>query len=70
MNLDDKRIWLFGVANGCPLNFPLENCPFKGIRDKPMAERWKYISELPENQVETLISHHLKCSYEREMKKM
>jgi hypothetical protein len=69
VNLEEKRIWLFGVANGCPLISPLENCPFIVIRNKPMAERWKYISELPEDQVESLISHHLKCSYDREMKK-
>jgi hypothetical protein len=69
VNLDEKRIWLFGVAYGCPLNSPLENCPFKVIRDKQIAERWKYISELPEDQIESLINHHLKCAYDREMKK-
>jgi hypothetical protein len=69
VNLEEKRIWLFGVANACPLNSPCDSCPFTVIRNKTVTERWKYISDMPEDQVESLISHHLKCSYDREMKK-
>jgi hypothetical protein len=69
VNISEKRIWIFGVANACPLNSPLDTCPFKDIREKTLAERWKYITELSENQIDALITNHKKCLFERELKR-
>ena len=69
MDLSEKRIWVFGVANACPLNSPVETCLFKQICEMPVAGRWVYINELSEVELDHLIEQHKKCLYERELKR-
>lgn len=66
MNSEEKRYWLFGVVNACPLNSPLDNCPFKVLREKSVAERWDFIVKISDKQVDDLIYKHKKCLFERE----
>jgi hypothetical protein len=66
---DEKRIWLFGVVNACPLNVPLDICPFNEIRNKPVTVRWKFVCDLSDVEVDSFIDKHLDCLYKREMKR-
>jgi hypothetical protein len=68
VNLEEKRIWLFGVVNGCPLNSPCKNCPFEVMRIEPLTERWRYLCDLTDNEVEDLVNYHVRCLFERELK--
>ena len=69
MNIDEKRVWIFGVAKACPLTNELESCPFSEMRKTPVSECWKTISAMPEEQIDILIDHHSNCLYNRELKK-
>lgn len=65
--MNEKRILLFGVLNACPLNNPDDSCPFGEIRKKPVNDRWRFVNELPENEVESLLTIHKRKLYQREL---
>jgi hypothetical protein len=69
MNLIEKKTWVFGVANACPLNYPLNTCLFKQISEMPVVGRWNYINKLSEEELDNLIEKHKRCLFERELKR-
>lgn len=70
VNDDEKKFWLFGVINACPLNSELDTCQFKSARKKPAAERWNTVAGFSDGQLDNLITIHRNCVRERELKSL
>ena len=70
MDLTDIRVWLFGLIIGCPMGKSLENCPADKLRNLPVTDIIKIVENMPEDELNDLISYHKSCLKEREKNKL
>ena len=66
---DDREellTWLNGLVVGCPFNDPLDDCPLLEIRKLPLAERYKLIKLMSEDEIRAILNHHKDCLERRE----
>jgi hypothetical protein len=68
MDLELKRIWVKGLMIACPFGKPLDTCPAREIRKLPLEDRMQKVDDMPEGEIDLIISFHKKCLAEREGK--
>jgi hypothetical protein len=66
VEINEKKIWLFGVFKSCPLKMPLQTCPFNKLREKTLIDRWNHVNKLSVSEVSELICYHKACLLGRE----
>jgi len=55
-----------GLLFDCPFNPELAGCPLLEVRKQNAKNRLKWFLDLPEDEREKLILHHLQCIIKRE----
>jgi len=60
------RQWLFGLLIECPMGKALDDCPMEKYRTKTPYEKMHISFELPEEEVRSILRHHIKCLKKRE----
>lgn len=66
LNLEEKKIWVKGLAIHCPMGESMKACPANEIRLLPIPERLRNIDEMPAEGVNQIIDHHNDCLRKRE----
>ena len=61
-----KRIWLMELLIDCPLEYSLDTCPAKELREMKLSERLKIIDEMSDDEMQSILEYHKKCLAERE----
>jgi hypothetical protein len=56
---------LSGLIFGCPYQKEREDCPLSSIRLTPDIERWHWLNDLEDTEVDTLAFLHAQCSLSR-----
>jgi len=63
----NARLDLIGLLVSCPFNLDNpSNCPLHHIRTLPMADRVKWLDQLPSDDVAILQSNHRHCLFLKE----
>ena len=63
---EHKLTWVQGLLIDCPFGTPMADCPAIEIRSLPIPERLSIAANLPESDLDNIISHHKNCLAKRE----
>lgn len=61
----NNRIYLKGLAVGCPLGTPLPDCPLNGLRNIPLERINAVIDGLDDETINRFFKVHSDCFSER-----
>ena len=64
-DLKDKRNCILGLLINCPFQKALSDCPAKEIRKLSTMEKFEMVGNMSEQELDTIIGHHEKCSHKR-----
>ena len=66
MNINDRKLWLFGLLLECPMGEPLQGCPVNSLRSLAIQEKLNYLETLSETQINKILEEHTLCLENRE----
>lgn len=62
----DIKVWVKNLTVACPMQYALNDCPFRDLRELPLAERLSAVDEMSLEQLKMITQHHSKCLHLRE----
>lgn len=60
MNEDYKHFFVFGLLAKYPEGEPMPDCPLQKYRTKSLADRLAIAKRFTENELDKIITHHIK----------
>jgi len=65
LTLEHKKIWVLGLLFNCPIGTEKENCTINGMRELKYEEREKKVFDMPETDLDDIITSHKSCMKKR-----
>ena len=63
--LTNHQLHILAAIWECPMEEPLDNCPFNQLRKKSFKEQVEYVSQLSNMEAEAMFYKHLFCNHYR-----